>query len=73
MVKIVCQNGILCTATVRIRFLVTDEDVKRFFFLRDSEDAFLDLVDRVRFFLIDCTLIPIRVLQRGLVVLIVED
>ncbi len=52
MVKIVRQNRVRCSPAVLVRLLVADEDIKRFLFLRDGENPFLDRIDRAGLFYI---------------------
>ena len=73
VVEIIRKNGILSAPPSYVGLFVTDEHIERLFFLRYCKYSFLDFVDGSCFFLVDCTLIPVSVLQGRLVVLIVED
>ena len=56
VVHIVGKHTVLGTTTASIRFLVTDKYVKRLFFLRDSQNTLLNLVDGLCFRLVNLSL-----------------
>ena len=64
VIQIVGKDAVPSSSSVIVRFLVADEDVERFLFLRYGKDPLLDIVDRFRFFLIQLPLISVRVLKR---------
>ena len=73
VVQIVGKNTVRCTSPCCVCLLIADEHIEGLFLLGDRENAFLDLIDGGCFFLIDCALIPIGMLQGRLVILIIED
>ena len=73
VIKIIGKHAVRRSATIVIRFLVADKNVERFLFLRNGEDALLNIVDRLCFFYVELALISVSVLNSGFVVIVVED
>ena len=73
VVNILCQRGILRTLAVLVRLFITDERVKRRFLLRDRQNVLLQRGNALRFFFVQAPCHTVGVLQRGLIVHVVQN